>query len=60
MALRLPTFMSPQEYLEREETSLTRYKYVDGILYEVLGESLNNNEIAGNIYTALRSSTKKS
>ncbi len=46
--------MSPQEYLEFEETSSTKHEYVDGILYEMPGESIDNNEIAGNIYTALR------
>jgi Uma2 family endonuclease len=54
MALKVPTFMSPQEYLEFEESSSKKHEYVDGILYEMLGESIDNNEIAGNIYTALR------
>jgi Uma2 family endonuclease len=59
MALKVPTFMSPQEYLEFEEVSSTRHEYVDGILHEMPGESIDNNEIAGNIYTALRPLAKK-
>jgi Uma2 family endonuclease len=58
MALRIPTFMSPQEYLEFEETSPAKHQYVDGILYKIPGKSIDNNEIAGNIYTALRSSAR--
>jgi Uma2 family endonuclease len=46
--------VSPQEYLEFEEVSPVKHEYIDGILYEMPGESIDNNEIAGNIYTALR------
>jgi Uma2 family endonuclease len=58
MALKVPTFMSPQEYLEFEEASPTKHEYVDGILHEMPGESIDNNEVAGNIYTALRPSAR--
>ena len=52
--------MSPQEYLEFEESSPAKHEYVDGILYEMLGESIDNNEIAGNIYSTLRPLAKQS
>jgi Uma2 family endonuclease len=55
MAIKpLPTNVTPEEYLEFEEKSEVRHEYVDGIVYEMPGESLENNEIAGNIYTFLR------
>ncbi len=47
--------MTSQDYLEFEEKAAERHEFVDGIVYEMSGESLENNEIAGNIYTALRS-----
>jgi Uma2 family endonuclease len=46
--------VSPQEYLEFEERSPVKHEYINGILYEMPGESIDNNEIAGNIYAALR------
>ncbi len=50
----LPTNLSPEEYLRFEEHSQTRHEYVDGIVYEMPGESLEHNQIAGNIYAELR------
>jgi len=50
----LSTSVSPEEYLEFEQTSEIRHEYVDGIVYEMPGESMENNQIAGNIYTELR------
>lgn len=50
----LPTNLSPEEYLRFEEHSEARHEYVDGIVYEMPGESLENNQIAGNIYAELR------
>jgi Uma2 family endonuclease len=54
MSVRALTIMTAQDYLEFEEQSLGRHEFVDGIVYEMPGESLENNEIAGNIYTLLR------
>jgi Uma2 family endonuclease len=54
----LPTNLSPQEYLEFEQNSEVRHEYVDGIVYETPGESLENNEVGGNIYAELRKSAK--
>ena len=50
----LPTNLSPAEYLEFEQHSEIRHEYVDGIVYEMPGESKENNLVAGNIYTELR------
>ena len=42
------------EYLELELTSEDKHEFVDGLLIEMPGESKKANEIAGNIYVALR------
>jgi Uma2 family endonuclease len=55
MSVQISSIMTAQEYLEFEEKSSERHEFVDGIVYEMPGESLENNEIAGNIYTLLRS-----
>lgn len=59
MAVQTSNLMTAQEYLEFEEKAAERHEFVDGIVYEMPGESLENNEIAGNIYTALRPSAQK-
>ena len=46
------------EYLELELTSEDKHEFVDGILTEMPGESKKANEIAGNIYVALRTGVK--
>ena len=46
------------EYLEGELTSENKHEFVDGILIEMPGESKKANEIAGNIYVALRTGVK--
>lgn len=59
MAIKpLPTNMTPEEYLKFEETSEVRHEYVDGIAYEMPGESRQNNEMALNIVGAIRSKAK--
>lgn len=50
----LPTNLSPEEYLRFEEHSETRHEYVDGIVYEMPGESLEHNEITINIAVAIK------
>lgn len=46
------------EYLEGELTSEEKHEFVDGVLIEMPGESKKANEIAGNIYVALRTGVK--
>ncbi len=46
------------EYLELELASEVKHEFVDGILIEMPGESKRANEIAGNIYIALRQGVK--
>ncbi len=47
------------EYLELELVSEEKHEFVDGTLIEMPGESKKANEIAGNIYVALRLGLKK-
>jgi Uma2 family endonuclease len=59
MAIPATTLVSPQEYLEFEEQSEERHEYIDGIIRPMLGslrpsELRRHNDVAGNIYTALR------
>ena len=46
------------EYLEGELTSEVKHEFVDGILIEMPGESKKANEVAGNLYVALRTGVK--
>ena len=45
--------MSPQAYLDFEETSIERHEYVDGVIYTMPGETLQHNQIAGRLYATL-------
>jgi Uma2 family endonuclease len=46
------------EYLELEAQAQTRHEFVDGYLIDTAGESKTANEIAGNLYLALRQALK--
>lgn len=45
--------MSAEAYLEFEERSSERHKFVDGIVYALPGQTLSHNRIAANLYTQL-------
>lgn len=49
---------SPEEYLQLEETAEFKNEYRDGQIIPMTGGSTNHNQIAGNIYTALRAALK--
>jgi Uma2 family endonuclease len=59
MATLTTTLVSAHEYLEFEETSEERHEYIDGIIRPMPGELRRHNEVAGNIYTSLRSVARK-
>jgi Uma2 family endonuclease len=46
--------MTVAEYLAFEQTSELRHEYVDGELIEIPGETYQHNDIAGDIYIALK------
>jgi Uma2 family endonuclease len=59
MTLSSPTkLLSPREYLAFEKRAQERHEYVDGVVYALPGESLEHNEIAGNLYTTLRAQAR--
>lgn len=51
--------MSPQAYLEFEESSAERHEYVDGVIYALPGETIRHNQIAGGFYATLLSHAGK-
>lgn len=61
IAISHKPYMTPEEYLEWEETQELRYEYVDGVVYAkdevygMTGGTLAHNDIALNLYSALRS-----
>src|SRR5260221_7733295 len=46
--------LSVEDYLRGEPTSEVRHEYVAGAVYGMAGASEGHNDIAGNIYAALR------
>jgi Uma2 family endonuclease len=54
IANRQSQFMSPEEYLEWEQYQEVRHEYLDGEVIAMTGGSLFHNDIALNLYTALR------
>ncbi len=59
MSTLTTALVSPQEYLEFEEKTEERHEYIDGIIRPMPGELRRHNEVAGNIYTSLRSIARK-
>ncbi|WP_414527634.1 Uma2 family endonuclease [Nodularia chucula] len=49
-----PSKMSVQEYLEWEPQQDIRYEYVNGKIFAMTGGTIPHNDIALNLYTALR------
>jgi Uma2 family endonuclease len=53
-------FASDEEYFLYEEKSELKHELINGNLYEMSGESIFHNSIAGNIYILMRMLLKKS
>lgn len=47
-------YYSPEEYLAQEEVAEFHSEYQDGEIVPMTGESINHNQIAGNIYAFLK------
>jgi Uma2 family endonuclease len=47
-------FVSVAKYLASETTSQIRHEYLGGLVYAMAGETVTHNQIAGNLYLALR------
>lgn len=59
---KLPSYISPEDYLLLEERALTKHEYLDGVIYDwqgagpraMAGGSKQHNTASLNIYTSLR------
>ncbi len=45
--------LTPEEYLQFEETSLIKHEYIDGQVYAMAGTKDTHNIVLGNIYTII-------
>ena len=50
MSTDLATYISPEEYLDRERAAETKSEWIDGEICEIAGGSSNHELIAGNIH----------
>ncbi len=57
-AIDLAVSMTDEEYFLFEERSILKHELINGILYEMSGESTPHNEIAGNIFMFFKTSVK--
>ncbi|MCA2716536.1 Uma2 family endonuclease, partial [Microcystis sp. M169S2] len=46
--------LTPEEYLQFEETSSIKHEYIDGQVYSMTGTTDTHNIVSGNIYTIIR------
>lgn len=60
LAVASPSYVSEQDYLEREKYSELRHEYLDGQVYVMAGASKRHVLITGNIFAQLRSAAKGS
>ncbi|MCA6573819.1 MAG: Uma2 family endonuclease [Pseudanabaena sp. M57BS1SP1A06MG] len=51
-------FLTPEEYLAWEAEQQVRHEYIDGVVYAMAGGTIAHNDIALNVYNALRSHLK--
>jgi Uma2 family endonuclease len=51
MAMRIPEYVSPEEYLERERAATEKSEYLHGVIYAMAGGSPNHSAIAANAIT---------
>lgn len=48
-----PEHVSPDAYLAQERVALTKHEYIDGVVREMPGASLEHNIVTGNLITVL-------
>jgi Uma2 family endonuclease len=53
-----PQSLSVEDYLASEEVANERHEFIDGVVYAMVGITLIHNQLAGAIYSALRSQLK--
>ncbi|MDD2743224.1 MAG: Uma2 family endonuclease [Rhodocyclaceae bacterium] len=49
-----PHLISPEDYLAWDAEAAEKWEYVDGEIYAMTGTTVRHNEVAGNVYLALR------
>jgi Uma2 family endonuclease len=49
-----PTYFTPEEYLQLEESSTVKHEYIDGYIYAMAGASDPHVTVAGNLFALLR------
>lgn len=54
MVVNRQNYISPEEYLQAEETSIVKHEYIDGQVYAMVGASDAHVTIAGNLFTMLK------
>ena len=52
--VRKPHLLSPDEYLAFDAEAEEKYEYLDGEIHAMAGTTIKHNQIAGNLYMALR------
>lgn len=52
--LKIPTKLTPEDYLAGEQHSPIRHEFINGEIYAMAGESKHHNLITGNLYIVLR------
>ncbi|BCL38843.1 Uma2 family endonuclease [Nostoc sp. MS1] len=55
-----PTYLTPEEYLQLEESSPVKHEYIDGYIYAMAGASDPHVTIAGNLFALLRNHVRGS
>jgi len=55
-----PNYVTPEEYLQIEETSSIKHEYIDGYIYAMAGASDPHVTVAGNLFALLRSHVRGS
>ena len=53
VAAKMPTAITPDEYLQMERVALQKSEYYAGEVFLMAGASPNHNRIAGNVYAEL-------
>jgi len=54
-----PSFMTLEEFLEFDENSPLRHEFINGVVFAMLGPSLNHNRIINNLYAPIRNHLKQ-
>lgn len=52
--VRKPHLLSPEEYLAFDAETGEKYEYIDGEIHAMTGTTVKHNQLAGNLYLALR------